>query len=210
MFICKKYLHFYSIYYRVSLLKVLSLNFFVMTKLESFFRFEITQTTKVLLYKIKMGDGRRWLVEEKSDEGIILLYDQHDNVTKIRVLPDVLHITTVRGFVYIVQDKEGDGAEVTFRGPVNALLTQSLLPRMTYVPQTLKGMTSDMPEYVPIAEFMQLREKRHNGNENPQDLHGWRVNMNFNNELVPWLPPFNGNMRAKPKEKQRAGKFPRK
>lgn len=179
-------------------------------KSKSYFQFEITQTTQVLLYKIKMGDSRRWIMEENSDEGIIFLYDldRRDNVTKIRVLPDVLHITSVRGFVYIIQNKKGDGATVSFHGPVNALLTQSLLPRMTYVPGTLMGMSADMEDFVPIAEYMELREKRHNGEVNPQDKHGWRVNMQFNNELSPWLPPFHALMRAIPKKK--SGKFARK
>lgn len=55
-------------------------------------------------------------------------------------------ITACSGYEYLIQDKEdGDGAEVTFSGPVNALLAQSLMPRMRYVPGTLRGMSEDMP-----------------------------------------------------------------
>jgi len=196
-----------------------------MNKTESFFRFQITQTTKVLLYKIKMGDGKRWILSADDDSNALLLRDMkrsQDNVVKINVYDGALRFETVHGFVYLVQDRKPDGANVSFHGPVNALLTQSLMPRMTYVPGTLLGMSSetqpDAPEtqspdreeegngfFVPIAEFMAQREQRHNGRVNPQDKFGWRVNMNFNNELVPWFPPFKTEMREKPKKK--SGKF---
>ena len=183
-----------------------------MKKIESFFKFEISQTTKVLLYKISKGDGRRWNVDYDEGGKPVLLREigNPENFVQIKALPSALHFTTVRGYVYLVEDKKGDGANVTFNGPVNALLTQSLMPRMTYIRQTLVGMSSDMEDYAPIAEFMAKREERHNGEVNPQDKHGWRVNMKFDNELVPWLPPFDGEMRSKPKKKQRAGKFARK
>ena len=99
----------------------------------------------------------------------------------------------------MIEDKEGGGAEVSFQGPVNALLAQALMPRMTYVPGTLRAMSEDMPDYASIAEFMEIRAERNAGCPNPQDRHGWRVNMKFNNELVPWLPPFNGDRRENPK-----------
>lgn len=183
-----------------------------MKKIESFFKFEISQTTKVLLYKICKGDGKRWNVEyDASGHPAFLREIEHpENFVQIKVLPNTLHFTTVRGYVYLVEDKKGDGAEVCFNGPVNALLAQSLMPRMTYVRETLVGMSSDMDDYAPIAEFMAKREKRHNGEVNPQDKHGWRVNMKFGNELVPWLPAFNGEKREKSKKKQRTGKFARR
>lgn len=183
-----------------------------MEKIESFFKFQITQTTNVLLYKIKMGDGRRWGVEGSAEEGRLILrqLDRSENNIEIKVDPGVLMITTVHGYEYTVTDREGDGADVSFHGPVNALLTQSLLPRMTYVPETLFGMSSDMDDFVPIDEFMELREKRHDGQVNPQDRFGWRVNMKFDNELVPWLPPFKAVMRDKQADKRKSGKFARR
>lgn len=183
-----------------------------MEKIRSFFKFEITQTTKVLLYKIKMGDGKRWSVEGSEAEGRLVLHEPErpENSIEIGVNPGVLRIRTVHGYEYTVIDKEGDGADVSFHGPVNALLTQSLLPRMTYVPETLFGMSSDMEDFVPIGEFMELREKRHDGQVNPQDRFGWRVNMKFDNELVPWLPPFKAVMRDKQAAKRKSGKFARR
>ncbi|MCM1324606.1 MAG: hypothetical protein NC218_10830 [Acetobacter sp.] len=181
-----------------------------METIQSFFKFEITQTTKVLLYKIKTGDGKRWNLNDDAGANILSLEEigRPENAVTVRISPNVLHFTTVHGYVYVVEDKKGDGASVTFNGPVNALLTQSLMPRMTYVPETLVGMCSDMDDYAPIDVFMEKREARHNGRVNPQDKYGWRVNMKFNNELVPWLPPFNGAFRDKPKKK--SGKFARK
>ncbi len=182
-----------------------------MKKTKSFFKFDITQTTSVLLYKIEQGDGRRWILGSGESDNVLFLHEikrPKENFVHIEIGTGFLKFTTVHGFTYVVEDKEGDGAEVRFHGPVNALLTQSLLPRMTYVPETLVGMSGDMEDFVPIGEFMELREKRHNGEVNPQDKFGWRVNMKFNNELVPWLPPFNGAMREKPKKK--VGKFSRK
>lgn len=182
-----------------------------MDKIESFFKFEITQTTKVLLYKIETGSGKRWLLEKKENGQLLILKDMsrpEENFVTIKVLPKTLQFTTAHGYVYVVQDKSGDGAEVSFHGPVNALLTQSLMPRMTYVPETLQAMSSDMDGFTSIDEFMECRDKRHNGDVNPQDKFGWRVNMKFNNELVPWLPPFKGSMRDKHKKK--SGKFSRR
>lgn len=152
-----------------------------METIRSFFKFQITQTTKVLLYKIKMGDGKRWSVEGSEAEGRLVLHeiDRPENSIEVKTNTGVLQIKTVHGYEYVIADKEGDGAEVSFHGPVNALLTQSLLPRMTYVPETLSGMSSDMDDFVPIDEFMELREKRHAGRVNPQDKFGWRVNMKF-------------------------------
>ncbi len=172
-----------------------------MNKTQSYFKFEITQTTQVLLNKIQAGKGKRWTIKKGKDDQTILLEEigKPENVATVRVVPNVLHITTVRGFVYIVEDKKSNGANVSFSGPVNALLAQSLMPHMTYVPQTLWGKTSDMFEYVPIQKFMELREKRHNGRVNPQDQRGWRINMKFNNELTPWLPAFQSDFGNKNK-----------
>lgn len=183
-----------------------------METIRSFFKFQITQTTKVLLYKIKMGDGKRWSVEGSEAEGRLVLHeiDRPENSIEVKTNTGVLQIKTVHGYEYVIADKEGDGAEVSFHGPVNALLTQSLLPRMTYVPETLSGMSSDMDDFVSIDEFMELREKRHAGRVNPQDKFGWRVNMKFDNELVPWLPPFKAAMRDKQAAKRKSGKFSRR
>lgn len=183
-----------------------------METIRSFFKFQITQTTKVLLYKIKMGDGKRWSVEGSEAEGRLVLHelDRPENSIEVKVTSGVLQIKTVHGYEYTITDKEGDGADVSFHGPVNALLSQSLLPRMTYVPETLSGMSSDMEDFVPIDEFMELREKRHAGRVNPQDKFGWRVNMKFDNELCPWLPPFKATMRDKQAAKRKSGKFSRR
>ena len=101
---------------------------------QSFFRFEITQTTKVLMYKIRMGDGKRWNIDGDEECGHITLMEPGRSVNNTLVLLGQGYmriITACSGYEYLIQDKEdGDGAEVTFSGPVNALLAQSLMPRM--------------------------------------------------------------------------------
>lgn len=181
-----------------------------MEKIESFFKFEITQTTTVVLYKINNGNGKRWTVEGCEADGHMVLREINypENNVDVIITPGALKITTVRGYEYQITDLEGDGAEVVFHGPVNALLTQSLMPRLTYVPETLLATGSDMDCYVPIGEFMAHREKRHADRINPQDKFGWRVNMKFNNELVPWLPSFKAERRDK-QAKRKSGKFAR-
>lgn len=172
------------------------------------FCFEITQTTKVLKYKIDNGDGRRWNVENDGTRGYLSLceIENPENKTLVLLGDNYMKIVTCSGYEYVVEDKEGDGANVTFSGPVNALLTQALMPRMTYVPQTLQGLSSDMDDYQPIAEFMRIRAERNADNPNPQDQQGWRVNMKFANELVPYLPPFTGDLRESPKQARRHAK----
>ena len=179
--------------------------------MNSYFKFEITQNIEAIFYKIKMGHERRWLVEGSTEDAEFKLREiRHpENSIIITSCPNLLKITTVNGFEYKISDKEGDGAKVFFHGPVNALLTQSLMPRLTYVPETLIGKTDEMEDFVSIQEFMELREQRHGENSNPQDEHGWRVNMKFNNELFPWLPRFSGARRGR-SQKKKNGKFTRR
>ena len=194
---------------------------------QSFFRFEITQTTKVLMYKIRMGDGKRWNIDGDEECGHITLMEPGRSVNNTLVLLGrgyMRIITACSGYEYLIQDKEdGDGAEVTFSGPVNALLAQSLMPRMRYVPGTLRGMSEDMPDYAPIVVTSNEACDASVATSILQDWfldkplfampHGWRVNMKFNNELVPYFPPFEGEMRENPKKRrrrERTGKFARR
>lgn len=176
------------------------------------FCFEITQTRAVMLYKIIQGDGKRWKIAGDPSGTAFSLHDlkKPENFVTIKSIPGNLIIETINDFVYEITDKEGDGSNVCFHGPVNALLSQGLVPRMTYVPGTLIGKTDEMDEFVDIQEFMKLRAERYQllGTENPQDKHGWRVNANFNNEFSPWFPPANNLRVEKPKKK--SGKFKRK
>ena len=103
------------------------------------------------MYKIRMGDGKRWNIDGDEECGHITLMEPGRSVNNTLVLLGQGYmriITACSGYEYLIQDKEdGDGAEVTFSGPVNALLAQSLMPRMRYVPGTLRGMSEDMPDY---------------------------------------------------------------
>ncbi|MBE6452887.1 MAG: hypothetical protein E7012_05320 [Alphaproteobacteria bacterium] len=180
--------------------------------MESFFKFEITQTTKVLLYKIKNGHDRRWIIEGDVESSFFSICElgNKQNKAQFRVSENKIVIITAHGYEYQIVDKPKDGAKVLFHGPVNALLTQSLIPRMTYVPTTLVGKTNEMEDFVCIEEFMILREERHGDNVNPQDQHGWKVNMKFCNELYPWLPMFRESFRMTKKQRRQSGKFKRR
>ena len=166
--------------------------------MNSYFKFQITQTVEVLLYKIEQGDGKRWIVEDKrtaKKKGNIILHDmvRFDNCTMVSVNDDVMIIrTSQNAYEYRILNLPKDGAQVYFAGPVNALLAQSLMPRLRYVPQTLVARSEAMPEYVSIAEFMEDRARRNATNPNPQDKKGYKVNARFFNELVPYLPEAHG------------------
>ena len=178
--------------------------------MKSYFIFEITQTINVLLYKIEKGAGKRWGIEGdiKGKEFKLFKLGEPEKYVDVEVDDNKLYFTTVNGYKYEVVDKVKDGAEVTFEGPVNALLAQSLLPRMTYVPYTLWGKYEDMALYVEIQDFMEIRELKHEGKPNHQDKFGWRINMKFNNELVPYFPEFWGDNAVKINKKK--GKFSRR
>ncbi len=185
--------------------QIITIYFFIM---KSFFKFQITQTVQVLLYKVKNGDGRRWLVEQSEDNPQQILLHEINRPENTAVLTcctnDCLKIVTAcGGYEYIVQNLPGDGAEVSFAGPVNALLAQALMPRMRYVPGTLLAMSEDMEDFAPIQEFLEVRRLRNLENPNPQDKHAWRINMKFNNELFPYFPPFVGQMRDKKLKKKK-------
>ena len=175
--------------------------------MNSFFRFQITQTVEVLLYKIEQGDGKRWIVEDTrtaKKKGTIILrdVDRPDNYATISVNEDVMTIrTSYNAYEYRIMNLLMDGAQVYFAGPVNALLAQSLMPRLRYVPQTLVARTSEMPEYVSIVEFMEDRARRNANNPNPQDRKGYKVNARFCNELAPYLPEAHGL--TKPRRRQK-------
>ena len=177
--------------------------------MKSYFKFEITQTVGVLLYKIEQNANKRWGIDGdvKGNEFRLFKLDEPDKYVDVEVDNGRLYFATVNGYFYEVVDNEEDGARVTFEGPVNAMLAQSLMPRMTYVHETLIAKYEDMDDYVGIQEFMEIREERHEGQPNPQDKFGWRINMKFNNELRPWLPKFWGMKSLKPQKK--SSKFKR-
>lgn len=161
----------------------------------STFKFRVKQTKEVMLYKIGVNSGKKWLVEGNVSDKEFYLCEVNMPENKVKVFSDEvsLKIQTANGYEYTITNKGKDGAEVVFAGPVNALLNQALVPRMTYVEGTLVGKSDDMSDFAPIGEFMKLRAERYGDKPNPQDRHGWRVNMNFNNELYPYLPEYRGN-----------------
>ena len=155
--------------------------------MKSSFKYQITQSVQLLPYKIKVNNGKKWTIEE-GDSYILLKHIKDPTKVTCVVLSseNVLEIVISGGFRYIITNLPKDGAEVIFYGPVNALEAQALKPKVTYVPNTIVAKTEDMEDWVDIDEFMEDRAMRNADNQNPQDKNGWRVNMKFNNEFVPY------------------------
>ncbi len=103
--------------------------------------------------------------------------------------------TALSGFKYSINENPKGGSSVTFEGPANALLNQNLLPKMTYVPKTLKAKFTDnetgkdLTDYLDIHSYGILRaEKNKKANAwgekgNNQDKYGYNINAKFNNEI---------------------------
>ena len=194
--------------------------------MNSYFKFEISQTVQVLLYKItegakpkkKLNGNPRWVLDGSEDIGVMSLhaFDKPEICTLITITDNSMEITTPHGYEYSIKNHpDKDGAIVVFHGPVNALLQQELMPRMTYVPKTLVAKNDDFNDYVSIEEFMEARAKRNADNPHPQDKFGYNVNKYFNNELAPWLSDswYHANrqrVRSKKERDGKTGKFSRK
>ena len=166
----------------------------------SLFYFDIVQDIASLMFKIKQLNGKRWRIEGQEEYGRFLLVDlkHEDNIMQVYYNKMFLKFVTASGYQYTIWDKSTTGAEVCFVGPVNALLRQSMMPYMTYVPNTLEGKYADMEDSVPIRDYMAIRAERHQEDVNPQDAYGWRVNRKFNNELTPFFPAFDESKRKQP------------
>lgn len=175
------------------------------------FKFDITQTSKVMLYKVKVNAGKKWNISGNVEDKNFRLVAIKDNEKYIEVVINDggMTLTTVRGYHYKICDKPKDGATVVFEGPINALLVQALLPKMTYVPQTLTAMADGETEWSDIETFGEIRKKRNPDKENPQDRHGYKVNAKVNNE-IPFFPPSRAIKVAEPEaKKEKRGKFKR-
>lgn len=174
-------------------------------------KYDITQTTAVMLYKIKTNTGKKWIISgdvESSNFKLVAIND-NEKFIEVNVSKGKMVLTTVRGYRYEISDKPKDGATVIFEGPINALLVQALLPKMTYVPQTLTAMADGETEWSDIETFGEIRKKRNPDKENPQDKHGYKVNAKVNNE-IPFFPRSRAIKEVEIKEKkEKKGKFRR-
>ena len=115
--------------------------------------------------------------------------------------------TALSGYKYSINEYPEGGSFVTFEGPVNALLNQNLLPKMSYVPQTLKAKFTDnetgkdLTDYLDIHSYGILRaEKNKKANAwgekgNNQDKYGYNINAKFNNEID--FLPLNDKIKEK-------------
>lgn len=120
----------------------------------------------------------------------------------VRKEDEKLSITTATSsYQYEITPRAGGGSCVEFSGPVNGLLAQNLLPKMTYEPYTLWGKFvdketgKDLTDYMDMQLYGELRAQKNRqiiegsylygytkpGNE--QDRYGFQVNERFNNEI---------------------------
>lgn len=142
-----------------------------------------------------------WEYAEIDEKHLELRDPEFNSEAQVEIKDDGLDIITAwGGYNYKITDKkDGKGAKVEFRGPVNALLKQNLLPSMTYVPSTLEGKFVDAETQEDLTGFMDMHcfgimraaknEKKiedsyeYYEKGNSQDNYGFWVNMKFNNEI---------------------------
>lgn len=124
-----------------------------------------------------------------GSEGKYELWDtDFDCYASVTVEEDKMKIETAwSGFEYEISQNKNGGSTVEFSGPLNALMRQNLLPKMTYVPGTLEGKfvddKGDLTPYMPIEKYCALREQKNHGRKNEQDVYGAHINACFNNEI---------------------------
>lgn len=168
----------------------------------SAFHFEIKETTTELIKQMKSKKKKRQWKYREDEDGFKMHLDDLDfycsaDISKIDGGLSI--ITALSDYKYVIKDMIDGGADVTFYGPLNGLLTQNLLPKMTYVPHTLEGKFidkengQDLTEYMHINEYVEIRrlknsniKNNYDGVEligNPQDCYGVSINARFNNEI---------------------------
>lgn len=178
----------------------------------SVFKFEVKENVKDIIHNIKEGaqqktysyighDGsyneyseKRWDLK-RTEDGDMYLIDPNWNNSYATVKSTLkgIEIETATGhYTYSITQNENQGCTVEFNGPVNGLLNQNLLPKMTYVPKTLEGKFvskngADLTPYNSIDTYGLLRDIKNGKQGNIQDDYGFNINRNFNNE-IPFLP----------------------
>lgn len=139
---------------------------------------------------VKRDDGEIWLQNKNFAQSFAVIKKQENGI-------DIT--TAFGGYKYSIKDKkDGIGAKVTYNGPVNGLMNQMLLPKMTYVLGTLEARFLNAETGHPITSFMDmdhygflreaknqetLKKYKYGEKGNAQDNYGYQINAKFNNEL---------------------------
>lgn len=167
----------------------------------SVFQFDINETIKDLKNDMENRNGTDFKVAKTS----ALKYEIIDPRFEYNIDGGIAYLTIGKGkmsvetafsgFKYSITENSDGGSSVTFEGPVNALLNQNLLPKMTYVPKTLSAKFvdnetgKDLTEYMDIHSYGVLRAEKNKQadewgeKENTQDKYGYHINAKFNNEI---------------------------
>ncbi len=165
----------------------------------SVFTFEIAESVGDVLSNIlhPKEDRKDYWEVQHLEKGKLRMWDkQWPCFADVEYSENEMKITTATAkYTYNIKPNKGrKGCSVEFKGPLNGLMNQVLLPKMTYVHHTLEGKFvdrngKDLTKFMPIAEYCELRdEKNKQPNEygktgNLQDYYGYQVNMKFNNEI---------------------------
>lgn len=179
------------------------------------FKFEIKENVSDLLHQIEVDSRKNIKVgydeepklgyramahtNDKKETVSYSLYNPVDTwnfTAEVKKTDAGLHIVTASsGFVYEITQKENNkGCTVEFDGPINGLMTQELLPKMTYISGTLEGKFvdadthKDLTGYMDIVDYCDMRIGKDTV-RNPQDKYGMLVNKAFNNE-IPIFPGY--------------------
>ncbi len=169
----------------------------------SVFQFEIKESPEKLFERIQNPSKKSWVYySDKENPDISYMrdpyFDSHATVEKQN--DGSLKITTAMGgYEYKITPNVNGGSNVEFKGPMNALLQQNLLPEMSYVPHTLEAKFvdsksgKDLTDYLDMHTYGVLRAKknkqiikdnyRYETVNNKQDQYGYWVNKKFNNEI---------------------------
>lgn len=165
----------------------------------SVFTFEITESVGDVLSNIlhPRGDKKdNWDIQHLED-GKLWMWDKNwPCCAKVEYSDKEMKIETATAqYSYHIKPNKGrKGCLVEFQGPLNGLMNQVILPKMTYVHHTLEGKFvdqagKDLTKFMPISEYCMLRDAKNkqpdeNGKTgNLQDYYGYQVNMKFNNEI---------------------------
>lgn len=94
----------------------------------SIFKFRVKQTKEVMLYKIGVNSGKKWLVEGNVSDKEFYLCEVNMPENKVKVFSDEvsLKIQTANGYEYTITNKGKDGAEVVLQDRLMLFLIRLL------------------------------------------------------------------------------------
>lgn len=150
---------------------------------KSFFRFRIKESIETIIALTQKGGKGFYFSDDLSESNRLVIISTYDGWWKAYVDvidEDHINITCAnKKYHYFLSRNEDGGCNVEFDGSIAALLQQTTMPKMTYIPDTLEGTYENFGFYLPISIYCQIRFIR-NGDET---YGGDEINKMFNNEI---------------------------